>query len=193
VYNSHGAKPSGKSLLRTTDHQIVTIDHVYAGIDILLEASAPGAFHNSGERFNPPRCHPKTRIHIIAKIMNWIVGEVEWDRFVMWLYGPAGAGKSAIAQTIAEHCHASHLLLASFFFSRTDPKRNNEKSLIASIAYQITLNVPEARGAIELQSIMTLQYSIVRLKRSSQCLSLSLSLSSLELVLPHQLQYQILS
>ena len=151
VYNSHGAKPSGKSLLRTTDHQIVTIDHVYAGIDLLLEASAPGAFHNSGERFDPPKCHPRTRIHILTKIMNWIVGEVEWDELVMWLYGPAGAGKSAIAQTIAEQCHASssRLLLASFFFSRTDPKRNNEKSLIASIAYQIALNVPEARSAIE--------------------------------------------
>lgn len=147
--HSHGAKPSGKSFWRTADHQIVIIDHVYAGIDILLEASAPGAFHNSGERFDPPKCHPRTRIHILDKIMNWIVGEVESDRFIMWLYGPAGAGKSAIAQTIAEQCHASSLLLASFFFSRTDLKRNNGKYLIASIAYQIALNVPKARGAIE--------------------------------------------
>ena len=148
--HSHGAKPSGKLLLRSTEHQIVTIDHVYdAGIDILLEASAPGGFHNSGERFDPPKCHPRTRIHILTKIMNWILGEVEWDELIMWLYGPAGAGKSAIAQTIAEQCHASGLLLASFFFSRTDPKRNNEKSLVASIAYQIALNVPEARSAIE--------------------------------------------
>ena len=149
VYNSHGAKPSGKSLSHTTDHQIHTIDHVYAGMDLLLEASAPGAFHDSGERFDPPKCHPRTRTHILTKIMNWIVGEVEWDELIMWLYGPAGAGKSAISQTIAEQCHASGLLLASFFFSKTDPKRNTEKSLIASIAYQITLNVPEARAAIE--------------------------------------------
>jgi NACHT domain len=81
--------------------------------------------------------------------MNWIVGQVGWDEFIMWLYGPAGAGKSAIAQTIAELCHARHLLLASFFFSRTDPKRNNEKRLIASIAYQIALNLPQAKDAIE--------------------------------------------
>ena len=69
--------------------------------------------------------------------------------FIKWLYGPAGAGKSAIAQTIAEMCHARHLLLASFFFSRTDPKRNNEKFLIASIACQIALNAPVTRRAIE--------------------------------------------
>ena len=81
--------------------------------------------------------------------MNWIVGQVGWDEFIMWLYGPAGAGKSAIAQTIAEICHARHLLLASFFFSRTDPKRNNEKCLIASLAYQIAFNLPQAKDAIE--------------------------------------------
>ena len=129
--------------------QIIVIGHVYTGIDILLEASSPGAFHNSGERFDPPKCHPNTRTHILTKIMNWIVGLVGWDGLIMWLYGPAGAGKSAIAQTIAEICHAQHLLLASFFFSRTDPKRNNEKCLIASIAYQIALNVPQAKDAIE--------------------------------------------
>src|SRR5882757_9898426 len=145
----HGAEPRGKSLSHTHHQLIVAIDHVYAGIDLLLEASAPGAFHDSGERFDPPKCHPRTRIHILSKIMDWIVGAVGWDGFIMWLYGPAGAGKSAIAQTIAELCHARHILLASFFFSRTDPKRNNEKSLIASIAFQIALNLPEAKDAIE--------------------------------------------
>ena len=143
------AKVRGKSLLHAIDLQIITINNVYAGIDVLLDASAPSAFHNSGERFDPPKCHPRTRIHILTKIMNWVVGEVGWDGFIMWLYGPAGAGKSAIAQTVAEQCHARHLLLASFFFSRTDPKRNHAKCLIASIAYQIALNLPEAKDAIE--------------------------------------------
>ena len=127
---------------------IMKINHVYACIDILLQNTAPGAFHNSGERFDPPKCHPSTRIYILTKIMDWVVGEVGWDGFIKWLYGPAGAGKSAIAQTIAEMCHARHLLLAGFFFSRTDPKRNNEKCLIASIAYQIALNAPVTRDAM---------------------------------------------
>lgn len=144
----HEAKPRGKSFSRPVNHQCITFDRVYPGIDLLLQASAPGAFHNSGERFDPPKCHPQTRIYILTRIMNWVVGEAGLDELIMWLYGPAGAGKSAIAQTIAELCHARHLL-ASFFFSRTDPKRNNEKCLIASIAYQISLNIPEARDAIE--------------------------------------------
>ncbi|KDR70107.1 hypothetical protein GALMADRAFT_76504, partial [Galerina marginata CBS 339.88] len=67
----------------------------------------------------------------------------------MWLYGPAGAGKSAIAHTIAELCRANGILLASFFFSRSDPKRNNVRPLAASLAYQVAVNVPEARSLIE--------------------------------------------
>ena len=43
--------------------QIITIGHVYPGIDVLLAASSPGAFHNSGERFDSPKCHPNTRTH----------------------------------------------------------------------------------------------------------------------------------
>ena len=66
----------------------------------------------------------------------------------MWMYGPAGAGKSAIAQTIAEMCEEEMLLLASFFFSRNDPSRSTVKPLIATIAYQITLNLPDIRDAI---------------------------------------------
>ncbi|KAF5320384.1 hypothetical protein D9758_018445 [Tetrapyrgos nigripes] len=52
---------------------------------------------------------------------------------VHWLYGPAGAGKSAIAQTLAEREQGNHLA-ASFFFSRSDPYRNNPKSLIMVIS-----------------------------------------------------------
>lgn len=67
----------------------------------------------------------------------------------MWLYGPAGAGKSAIAQTIAEKLYAMKLLLASFFFSRTDAKRNHEKSFIATIAYETAMIISETKTAIE--------------------------------------------
>jgi hypothetical protein len=61
----------------------------------------------------------------------------------MWIYGPAGSGKSAIAQTIAEICEREGITIASFFFSRTVAERNNEKSLIPTLAYQIYLAIPE--------------------------------------------------
>ena len=67
---------------------------------------------------------------------------------ILWMYGPAGAGKSAIAHDIAHRCDLQELLLASFFFSRSDPTRSNSKSLIATIAYQIAINIPRTREKI---------------------------------------------
>ena len=82
--------------------------------------------------------------------MNWILGlgEEECEAVIMWLHGAAGAGKSAIAQTIAERCYALNLLLASFFFSRSDPSRNLAKYLIPTIAYQVATNLPSTRARI---------------------------------------------
>ena len=80
--------------------------------------------------------------------MKWIKWEGDLNSFIMWVYGPAGAGKSAIAQTIAEMCEEEMILLASFFFSRNDPSRSKVKLPIATIAHQITLNLPDTREAI---------------------------------------------
>ena len=116
--------------------------------DILHRATATAAFHNSKERFDPPKCHPKTRVAILTEIMKWIQWEGDLEAFIIWVYGPAGAGKSAIAQTIAEMCEEEMILLASFFFSRNDPSRSNVGPLIATIAYQIISNIPQVRESI---------------------------------------------
>ena len=116
--------------------------------DILHRATATAALHNSKERFDPPKCHPNTCLAVLTKIMKWIKWEEDLNSFIMWVYGPAGAGKSAIAQTIAEMCEQEMILLASFFFSRNDPSRSNVNSLIATLAYQITLNLPDVQDAI---------------------------------------------
>lgn len=81
--------------------------------------------------------------------MNWIndISNPESPRF-LWIYGPAGSGKSAIAQTIAEICEREGITIASFFFSRTVAERNNERSLISTLVYQIYLAMPEIREFI---------------------------------------------
>ncbi|KAF8814948.1 hypothetical protein BYT27DRAFT_7054091, partial [Phlegmacium glaucopus] len=115
----------------------------------LYKKVAPGAFHNSSERYDPPKCHPGTREIIIKEIMEWIK-TIDRDEFFLWLYGPAGAGKSAIAQTIAELCHKADLLAASFFFSRTASGRNDATLLIPTLAYQLTISIPEIVDHISL-------------------------------------------
>jgi len=79
--------------------------------------------------------------------MDWVTGcdPETRDRWIMWLSGGAGAGKSAIGQTFAEQCDREGRLLASFFFGRSDPTRNNAKFLIPTIACQVYEKIPEAR------------------------------------------------
>ena len=75
-----------------------------------------------------------------------------------WLYGPAGAGKTAILQAIAEFlCSpsgSSQNLGASFFFSRGKKGRDHGHFLFSTIAYQLALNVPGLREHVN--RIMTL-------------------------------------
>jgi len=64
---------------------------------------------------------------------------------ILWLYGAAGAGKSAIAHTLAEICENCGWLVASFFFWKTASARNNAERFVATIAHQIALAIPAAR------------------------------------------------
>jgi NACHT domain len=63
----------------------------------------------------------------------------------LWLYGPAGAGKSAIEQTVAEMCYQTNYLAASFFFSRSVSDRNKKTFLITTIVDQLIVSIPEIR------------------------------------------------
>jgi hypothetical protein len=59
------------------------------------------------------------------------------------LHGPAGAGKSAIAQSLCQKLEEEDHLGASFFFKRGHPSRGHAKRLIATIAYQLALRLPD--------------------------------------------------
>jgi len=115
-----------------------------AGFETLTKATAPSAFYDYGHQFDVPRCHENTRVAVLEKIYDWVDLVIEIKAFIMWLYGAAGAGKSAIARTMAEKLHSRQQLLATFFFSRADSARNHIKSVIATLAYNITLSVPES-------------------------------------------------
>ncbi len=81
--------------------------------------------------------------------MNWVYGKDSTESLIMWLHGGAGAGKSAIAQRIAERCHEADILLASFFASnRADARRMDANYIIPTIAYQIARAIPEAHTRI---------------------------------------------
>ncbi|KDR70024.1 hypothetical protein GALMADRAFT_160180 [Galerina marginata CBS 339.88] len=149
--NSHKVTVHGGSFIAVGgDYHSNTRVQRRPGIEILVEGIAQGALHNSGERFDPPKCHPNTRTAVLQKIMDWLQKSRDPSSpDFMWIYGPAGSGKSAIAQSFAEFCSKYGLLLGTFFFSRSAAGRNDEKRLVATISYQIALSFPEARPLIE--------------------------------------------
>ena len=103
--------------------------------------------HDSLARFPPPQCHPMTRKKVLKLISDWIDDSYPRQR-IMWLNGPAGAGKSAIAQTIAERYKDSRLA-ASFFFLRNAPDRGVASRLFLTLAWQLTTSIPETLPYIE--------------------------------------------
>jgi len=67
---------------------------------------------------------------------------------ILWLHGPAGAGKSAIAQSFCQKLVAESCLGASFFFKRGHPSRGSGNKLFPTIAYQLSLCLPGFDTAI---------------------------------------------
>ncbi|KAF9255636.1 hypothetical protein L218DRAFT_839517, partial [Marasmius fiardii PR-910] len=104
--------------------------------------------HNSQARFPQPKCSEGTRKEILKDLLQWICSSSSQDvPGVCWLWGSAGAGKSAIAQTIAERCEGKELLV-SFFFSKTDPNRNIPRYLALAIADALITTHPTLQDII---------------------------------------------
>jgi MoxR-like ATPase len=67
---------------------------------------------------------------------------------ILWLTGPAGSGKTAIAQSFAEHCDRAGILVAGVFLSGTNPDGDTVDSVIPSLVYQLALAKPSLQPGI---------------------------------------------
>ncbi|KAG7085407.1 hypothetical protein E1B28_002968 [Marasmius oreades] len=122
-------------------------NHNYYFTNLLWEAIKDvGASHNSEQQVDRGHCLPGTRKAVLKLIQQWRVSGCK-SMPVCWLSGAAGVGKSAIALTVAEECERDGLV-ASFFFFRSDPKRNNPSSLILSIVHGVVVKRPHLKALI---------------------------------------------
>jgi hypothetical protein len=108
---------------------------------MLLENIAPNAFYDSEARFDPPKCDEDTRVEVIGEIMDWM-NDREGPQRLLCMTGAAGAGKSALQQTVAERCADSGILGVAFFFSAQDPTRNDLSRIVPTIAFQLGQHDP---------------------------------------------------
>ena len=94
------------------------------------------------------RCDPGTRRKVIAQIARWLNSSDE-RAAICWLSGPAGYGKSAVAQTIAERYDKEGCLLGCFFFLRGAGERSHISRLIPTLAHQVSLSVPAVQPLLK--------------------------------------------
>ncbi|RXW20767.1 hypothetical protein EST38_g5079 [Candolleomyces aberdarensis] len=132
------------------------ISNIDVGIlQYLKEHAATGAMHDSDERFPPPLCHPGTREVVIYRILDWYGYQAGPAKPIMWVYAPAGYGKTAIAGTISEKLEEKlgeldfNPLGATFFFWRTSTERNSPARFIITLAYQLFISIPNLAPHIE--------------------------------------------
>ena len=107
-----------------------------------------GAAYNSQERDPAPRRLPGTRTVVLEETTTWADAGSD-NESIFWVRGPAGAGKSAIAQTVAEICAGNKTLAASFFCARSVGGRNSAGQPFPTIAVQIALLAPGKRRTLD--------------------------------------------
>ncbi|KAJ7431363.1 hypothetical protein B0H11DRAFT_1762286, partial [Mycena galericulata] len=124
-------------------------------------------------RYPQPRCHPETRRKMLDGIYKWSSEQDPGSR-VLWLRGPAGAGKSAIAQSLCQKLEVEGRLGGSFFFKRGHSSRGNANKLFSTIAYQLAV----------LENHYELNFAISqRVERNPSILSRSLALQLQKLII----------
>ncbi|KAF9449273.1 hypothetical protein P691DRAFT_759216, partial [Macrolepiota fuliginosa MF-IS2] len=113
---------------------------------LLAENIIVGAEFDSSD--HRPSCHPETRLDITHSIRSWMHNLARKYK-ILWLHGPAGIGKSAILQTIAETASeaTTSILGATLFFSRPN-SRDDPKCVFITIAYRLAVRYPLYRQYI---------------------------------------------
>jgi hypothetical protein len=85
-------------------------------------------------------------VDLLRRIYAWADGHDE--RFIFWLNGLAGTGKSTIARSVARNYFEDGRLGASFFFSRGGGDVGNASKFFTSIAVQLARKSPSLQRLI---------------------------------------------
>jgi hypothetical protein len=102
-----------------------------------IAAEAP---FNAYSTQHEPVCLPNTRTGLLQEIYAW--ADSRDERFIFWLNGLAGTGKSTIARTVARNYFDQKRLGASFFFSRGGGDVSHAGKFVSSVAVQLASSVP---------------------------------------------------
>ncbi|KXN84373.1 hypothetical protein AN958_12680 [Leucoagaricus sp. SymC.cos] len=157
--DSRRYQPSGTSVqaTRTDDHPLKPSKGKSAEkimMDLLRQHKLPGVEVDSSSRYPQPKCYPGTREDLLKRLVTWLKNPLR-DSHLLWLWGSAGVGKTAVAQTIAEFCRDHEFgrqFGAGIFCSELSDEMAKER-IIPTLVQQLADNcVPYKRYASQLLS-----------------------------------------
>ncbi|KAK1234809.1 hypothetical protein PQX77_001978 [Marasmius sp. AFHP31] len=138
-----------------------------------------GASHKAEQQFARGACLEGTREPVLEILREW--GLAIKQLFpICWLSGATGVGKSSIALTIAKYYEDKGALVSSFFFFRSDPKRNNPSALVPTIAHGL---------ATATTTLLMRNHIEERISRDSTVLDATLEEQFRELILEPALKW----
>ncbi|TEB14979.1 hypothetical protein FA13DRAFT_1721372 [Coprinellus micaceus] len=124
-------------------------------MEYLEEHITIGAIHNSDERCDAPTCFPETRVAVQEDILSWITqgDQDEQPMKMLWLSGPAGSGKTAIAGSVAD----------------------SKQFLVATLAYQLFKHETLEAAAPHVSKAIQRDPTIFKMKLKDQLEALILN------------------
>ena len=93
------------------------------------------ASFNAARKDDDLLCLYNTRVEILKQINIWADGDD--GRYIFWLSGWVGVGKSTIARIIAREYYDKECFMASFFFSRGGGDVSHAGKFVGTIALQL--------------------------------------------------------
>jgi hypothetical protein len=154
-----------------------------------LPSAASAAFNSQVEKLNAS-CHQDTRKDLLRKIREW--AQDPQGKFIFWLNGMAGTGKSTISRTIAQSFADNKQLGASFFFKRGERDRDNASLFFTTITLDLVRYMPSLmpfiRSAVDTEpgiskSSLGEQFERLIFQPLSQAIQASIEISTFIVVI----------
>ncbi|KAF2723571.1 hypothetical protein K431DRAFT_301481, partial [Polychaeton citri CBS 116435] len=130
----------------------MSLDVLRTKVDLSKLSVVWDAVYNSSPEGQMSTCLQGTRSEILHNIQQW--ADSPDSKFIFWLCGKAGTGKSTISRTVAQILDKprgndkQQRLGASFFFKRGEQSRSNASLFFSTIAAQLADLIPELRTPI---------------------------------------------
>jgi hypothetical protein len=104
-----------------------------------------------GPNYDPERCCMEgTRKTILNELESWACS-IDNSENLLWLYGMAGLGKTAIASSLCQRLEDAGRLAACFYCRRDDPNLGDPRNVIPTLIYKLAIAWSPFRKALAHQ------------------------------------------